>query len=414
MRHNRPMGHDELSHRIRGLEGMEAVLAALDGLPPAYLVGGAVRDLLRGASTVDLDVCMEGDAVAAAGTLAERLGGEAVTHERFGTATVRADGLSLDLARTRREAYEHPGALPVVEPAGLEEDLGRRDFTVNAMAASLAGDDLGRVHDPHGGRRDLGGGVIRVLHSRSFLDDPTRLLRAVRYEARLEAAMDTDTEAHAREAAAGGALATVSGPRVRDALLDVLSEEEAPRAVGRLADLGLDRGLHPALRADEARAAAAALGSLETRADRTLAVLAALLADAPDELAPGLEALGLARPARDRVARAARAAPGLALALQGERSASELHALMSPEPPETLAVALALGAPAEPILRFLSDLSGVRLEVTGAELLDAGVQPSPALGHALEETLRRKLDGEVVGREEELRVALELVSGAQR
>jgi tRNA nucleotidyltransferase (CCA-adding enzyme) len=408
------MGHGELSDRLRALEGMEAVLPALDGLPPAYLVGGAVRDLLRGARTVDLDVCMEGDAVAAAGVLAERLGGEAVTHERFGTATVRAGRLSVDLARTRRETYERPGALPAVEPAGLEEDLGRRDFTVNAMAAALAADELGQVHDPHGGRRDLADGVIRVLHPRSFLDDPTRLLRAVRYEARLGGAMDAATEARAREAVADGAPATVSGSRVREALLDLLSEEEVPRAVGRLAELGLDRALHPALRADEARAAAAALGSVETGADRNLAVLATLLVDAPEELAPWLEGLGLTRSVRERVARVAQTAPALALALEGERTASELHALMSPEPPETLAVALALGAPAEPVLRFLSDLRGIRLEVTGAELLEAGAAPSPALGRALEETLRRKLDGEVAGREEELRVALELVGGARR
>ena len=408
------MDTGELSERLRGLEGMEAVLAALDGLPPAYLVGGATRDLLRGAHTVDFDICMEGDAVAAAGVLAARLGGEAVVHERFGTATVRARGLSLDLARTRREAYERPGSLPVVEPAGLREDLGRRDFTVNAMATALAADELGRVHDPHGGRHDLEAGVIRVLHPRSFLDDPTRLLRAVRYETRLAAAMDEETDARAREAVAGGALATLSGPRVRDALLDLLAEEEAPRAVARLAELGLDRALHPALRGDDALAAGAALGSVETGADRALSALAALLVDALDELVPWLEELGLARPARERVVRAARSAPGLALALRSERTASELHALMSREPPETLAVALALGAPAEPILRFLSDLRGIRLEVTGAELLEAGVAPSPAVGRALEETLRRKLDGEVAGREEELRVALELAGGMRR
>ncbi|MGI8441005.1 MAG: CBS domain-containing protein, partial [Thermoleophilaceae bacterium] len=126
------MGHGELSDRLRALEGMEAVLPALDGLPPAYLVGGAVRDLLRGARTVDLDVCMEGDAVAAAGVLAERLGGEAVTHERFGTATVRAGRLSVDLARTRRETYERPEALPAGGPADPKEGIGRHEFAAGS------------------------------------------------------------------------------------------------------------------------------------------------------------------------------------------------------------------------------------------------------------------------------------------
>ncbi|TML82373.1 MAG: hypothetical protein E6G07_03625, partial [Actinobacteria bacterium] len=115
---------------VAALPGMDRLLPALEGLPPAYLVGGAVRDLLLGSDPVDLDVAMEGDALAAAWELAERLEGRAMTHERFGTATVRAGDLVFDLAGTRRERYERPGALPEVEPAPLAEDLARRDFTV--------------------------------------------------------------------------------------------------------------------------------------------------------------------------------------------------------------------------------------------------------------------------------------------
>jgi Poly A polymerase head domain len=210
---------------------MERLLPALEGLPPAYLVGGGVRDLLRGEQGVDLDLAMEGDARATARELAGRLGGHAREHERFGTATVRSGDLAFDLAATRRETYEHPGALPRVEPAALAEDLGRRDFTVNSMAIGLTGEDLGHLYDPHGGLDDLGAGVVRVLHPASFVDDPTRLLRALRYEARLGFAMDADTERLAKEAAGKGALGTVSGPRVRDELMDLLSELEAPSAV---------------------------------------------------------------------------------------------------------------------------------------------------------------------------------------
>src|SRR3982750_2045550 len=150
---------------------MERLLPALEGLPPAFLVGGAVRDLLLGRSTVDLDVAIEGDARAVARELARRLGGEAVEHERFGTATVRAEDLVVDLATTRRETYSEPGALPDVEPAGLAEDLGRRDFTINAMSLGLSGADVGVLHDPHRGQSDLDAGIIRVLHGRSFIDD---------------------------------------------------------------------------------------------------------------------------------------------------------------------------------------------------------------------------------------------------
>src|SRR5947207_12126391 len=119
---------------VAGLPGMDRLLPALEGLDPAYLVGGGVRDLLLGASSVDLDLAVEGDAVATARTVAERLGGEGREHERFAAAKVRAGDLEVDFHTTRRERYEHPGALPVVEPAPLEEDLARRDFTINAMA----------------------------------------------------------------------------------------------------------------------------------------------------------------------------------------------------------------------------------------------------------------------------------------
>src|SRR3954468_1208070 len=187
---------------------MVRLLPALVGLPPAFLVGGAVRDLVRGADAVDLDIAVEGSARSVARALAGRLSGRAVQHERFGTATVEAGDLSFDVAGTRRESYERPGALPTVEPASLAEDLGRRDFTINAMAVGLTGDDLGHLYDPCGGLADMDAGLIRVLHDRSFLDDPTRLLRAVRYAVRLGFSLDPETERLAREAAAADALST--------------------------------------------------------------------------------------------------------------------------------------------------------------------------------------------------------------
>jgi tRNA nucleotidyltransferase (CCA-adding enzyme) len=393
----------ELSERVRALPGMDRLLPALDGLPPAYLVGGAVRDLLRGASAVDLDLAVEGDAASAAAGLAARLGGEAVVHDRFGTATARAGDLVVDLAQTRRETYEGPGALPSVEPAGLAEDLGRRDFTVNAMAVGLSGDDLGQLHDPHGGRRDLESRTVRVLHPASFVDDPTRLLRAVRYEVRLGFRMDAETEGLARDAAASGALGTVSGARVRDELLDLLAEPEAAAGVARLRELGL-------YEADPELMAKARLAGGEVGADPVLVALAVLARDAPPEWVEGLD---LDRHARDAVERAARGAAGLAEALALDQPPSRLHLLLRDEPPEALALALALGAPPEPVRRFVRDLRDVRLEITGDDLIAAGVPESPALGQALEETLRRKLDGEVSGRDDELRVALEVARGEE-
>jgi tRNA nucleotidyltransferase (CCA-adding enzyme) len=404
----------ELAERLSEIPGMKRLLPALDGLDPAFLVGGAVRDLLLGRRTTDLDVAVEGDARAAARELARRLGGEAVEHERFGTATVTAEGLSVDLATARRETYAEPGALPDVAPAGLAEDLGRRDFTINAMALDLNGDGVGRLEDPHGGRRDLSGGVIRVLHGESFVDDPTRLLRALRYEARFGFRMDEQTERLAREAAAGAGFATVSGARVRDELLDLLREHEAPAAVARMRELGLDRALDPSLEADPDLVASALLACAETGADRALAGLAALVSSGPEALRDWVEDLHLGRQQADAVLRAAAKGPQLASTLRNELAPSAVHAVLSCEPPEALAMALARGAPGGQVLSYIAELRGVRLEITGHDLLEAGIPQSPAIGRALEETLRRKLDGEVSGRDEELALALELARGELR
>jgi tRNA nucleotidyltransferase (CCA-adding enzyme) len=405
----------DLRERVRRLPGMERLLPALEGLPPTYLVGGAVRDLLRGADAVDLDLAVEGDARSVGRALADRLKGAAREHERFGTATVRARELVFDLATTRRETYQEPGALPRVEAASLDEDLGRRDFAINAMAVGLTGDDLGHLYDPWGGIADLEEGVVRVLHDGSFIDDPTRLLRAVRYEVRLGFRMDRRTEDLARSAAAGGALRTVSGARVRDELMDLLGEPEAPTGVERVHELGLDRALHPALDAEPELAASASLGAVAIGADRGLATLAALCSAAPQRLDAWLSDLHLTSEERDAVARAARVAPRLAAELrEREHQPSELRALLGREPLLSLALALAMRAPSEPILRWVTELRSVRLEITGDDLLAAGVPEGPALGRALDETLDRKLDGFVSGREEELEAALAVAREAAR
>jgi tRNA nucleotidyltransferase (CCA-adding enzyme) len=389
------------------VRGIERLLPALVGLPPAYLVGGAVRDLLRGADAVDLDVAVEGDARMLARALAERLGGVAREHERFGTAVVRTDGLSVDLATTRRETYPEPGALPDVEAAGLGEDLQRRDFTINAMAVGLTGDDLGHLYDPSGGLADLRTAIVRVLHERSFIDDPTRLLRAIRYEARLGFRMDPETELLARDAAAEGGLRTVSGARVRDELIDLLSELEVPSGVRRMRELGVDRAMHTAMEADPALVASASLGAVTLGADRALAALAALCLPAAERLELWLGDLHLAAAERDAVIRATHVAPRIASELHlREHTPSELRALLRRETLVALALALAIGAPHEPILRWVTELEPVRLEISGQDLLAEGVPEGPALGRALDETLARKLDGLVRGRDQELETAL--------
>jgi tRNA nucleotidyltransferase (CCA-adding enzyme) len=402
-----PVSPSQLRERVRRLPGMERLLPALEGLPPAYLVGGAVRDLLLGGDPLDIDIAIEGDARSAARALAERLGGQARVYDRFGTADVIVGGQTLHLVSTREETYGTPGELPRVTQASLSDDLRRRDFTVNAMAIGLTGDDFGHLYDPHSGLGDIGAGVIRVLHDRSFLDDPTRLLRAIRYATRLGFDLDPETERLAREAVAADALSTVSGARIRDELMDLLRETDAPAAIERMRDLEIHSALHPELDPDPELVASAALGATAIGADRAVSALAALVESAPEELDLWLADLNLLAEERDAASRAARVGPRIAMTLrERDHSPSELRELLGREPLEALALALALRAPSEAILRWVTDLRGVELEISGADLLAAGVPEGPDIGRALEETLRRKLDGVVSGRDEELRTAL--------
>ena len=323
---------------------MAELQPALEGLDPAYLVGGAVRDLLLGGSAVDLDVAVEGDAVAVAEEVARRLGGTVRAHDRFGTATVQAGDVTVDLASTRSETYERPGALPEVAPAGLDEDLGRRDFTINAMAVGLTGSKAGELRDPHGGAADLEAGIVRVLHDASFVDDPTRLLRAVRYEARLGFAIDPDTERLARDAVRR-ARRRVGRARARRAARPARrSARRPPRSIGWVSS-GIAAALHPA---SACRRRPGGRGPARQPGDgRGPGAQRARGAWHPT--APPSSWNASACPRRTATRRCGRPqrAPGLAEELAAPRRPSELHALLSPEPPEALALALAFGAPAD-------------------------------------------------------------------
>jgi tRNA nucleotidyltransferase (CCA-adding enzyme) len=234
---------DRLAPAARQLLDRVAVHTRVTGLP-AYLIGGSVRDLLLGRATVDLDVVVIGDAVALARSLHLELGGESAArlrvHEAFGTATLLfADSLVLDLITARHEVYPQPGALPIVTPGTLDEDLRRRDFTINAIALDLAPPELGAVLDPLGGQDDLARGLVRVLHDGSFVDDPTRLLRGIRYQGRLGFAFDPHTAALYDAASAAGVLGTVSVQRLSPEFVRLLAEERAAVMLDRLVAFGL-------------------------------------------------------------------------------------------------------------------------------------------------------------------------------
>jgi len=337
---------------------------------PVYLVGGAVRDLLLGRGRADIDLVVEGDAEA----LAVALGVDPhANHDRFGTLKVELDGHEVDVVAARSESYPEPGALPVVERgASLDDDLSRRDFTVNAMAIPLfEGADL---IDPHGGLADLRDGQLRVLHPASFQDDPTRAIRAARYAARLGLELEPETEGWLRATD----FDTVSADR-RDAELRRLGRERtAPQGLELLAGWGLL--------------------NLGARWEVLSAALPELLADSPWA--------GEVDPAGAWLA-AALGPPALGedLAHAHPTQPSQAVSLASGHDPTELLLARALGA------EWLDDYMGVwrnvELEIDGADLIAAGVPEGPALGRGLAAALRRKLDGEISGRDEELAAALE-------
>ncbi len=396
----------QLPARMAASPAIARATEALAPVPGCWLVGGAVRDLLLGGQPLDLDVVVEGDAVAVAADAAARLDGRMRGHDRFGTATVEAGGLRFDLATARRESYAAPGALPAVEPAPLDEDLRRRDFTVNALAAGLSRGRTGELRAVDGALGDLEAGRLRVLHDRSFLDDPTRLLRLVRYGARLGFAEEAATRRLAREAIAGGAMSTVSGPRVGAELRLLLREPGALEAMRRARALGLGRALHPGLAGDEGLAARAlARAPAGTRPDLVL-LAASVTGLERSDLRAWLDRLGLSSSERDAVVGAALDAPALAEALSAARRPSQIARVAAQRAPGELAMAAALGADG-PVAEWDRHLRHVGLEIDGGDLIAAGVPEGPVIGRALAEVLSRKLDGELGGRQAELDAALE-------
>ncbi len=365
---------DDLAQALESAYPELAMVRKASGAERVYLVGGSVRDMLLGRARSDIDLVVEGDATALAG----RLGAELVEHERFGTAKVRLDGHEVDVASARAESYPHPGALPQVEPASeIAVDLARRDFTINAMAIPLQG--APRLIDPHGGHDDLVSGLLRVLSPRSFEDDPTRALRAARYAARFDFRLEPETEHLLRKAD----LSTVSADRREADLLRLAAEPSAARGFALLGEWGLVE-----LRPAGADLAARVVDLLSRPPWKELApgnraVLAAALGPAGAE-----EELAAARPDR----------PSEAVELARHRG------------PVELILARALGA--EWLDRYLSSWRLVGLEIDGRDLIAAGIPEGPALGRGLAEALRRKLDGEIEGRAEELEAALAAARGA--
>ena len=385
--------------RLSGLDAGARLLAALDGLRGVHLVGGAVRDLLLERTPAELDLLAEADGPAIARTLAERVGGELRVHETFGTATVAAGDLRCDVATARAEDYPRPGALPVVRPGTLEEDMARRDFTINAIAVGLSDDVRGTVTSFPGAMADLDARRLRVLHERSFVDDPTRLIRMVRYGTRLGLVLDPRTEQLARAALASAAPVTAGLPRMARELWLLLGEEAAIAGLLLLDELGAGDAWNT-----DSDVLRRLLDLLPADASREHALLAALGRDVPpEELDAWLREAHIPRP--EIVLDAAADPDALARAMATTRRRSDLAAAVRGRSPEAITVAGAVAAPMH-ARHWLGDLRHRTLAISGADLLAAGVPQGPELGARLDRARAAMLDGDADSRDEQLAVAL--------
>ncbi|HID87882.1 MAG TPA: CBS domain-containing protein [Anaerolineae bacterium] len=398
-----------------------------------YIVGGFVRDLLLGvAESVDLDLVVDGDAIALARRLAEKEGGRVHGHARFGTAKwILSPDLSLDFVTARTEFYEHPTALPSVERGSIKSDLHRRDFTINTMAICLDEAHYGQLLDFYGGEQDLERGLIRVLHSLSFVEDPTRILRAVRLEQRLGFRIEERTEELIDDAL--DLLDRVSGDRIRHELYLIFQEAEPERCLARLEELGVLAQIHPALRHDDwfeerfqrLRRDLARWEAMSGKPERTrhrvpepilyLALLAfPLTAQEVDELSarlklPGDEANLLRQTASLRQVAPKLAEPGLSHSatcrLLERYSDRALFLLWVASDEEAIRQRLEL---------YQRELRHVRPELDGTYLKKLGIPPGPIYGRILGALRDARLDGQVTSRAEEEALVQELLAADEQ
>ena len=401
-----------------------------------YFVGGLVRDLLLSQPIVDVDMVIEGDAIALARRLATDLGGRVIPHKRFGTAKWLLSPAvwqqistqspeetllpSIDFATARTEFYTYPTALPQVERSSIKQDLHRRDFTINTLAIRLDPDHWGELLDFYGGESDLKNGIIRVLHSLSFVDDPTRMLRAARLESRMEFRLDPRSETLIAEALS--LLNRVSGDRIRHELEQIFAEPEPERTLHRLDELGVLAQIHPTLHWDDwlTQRYRALREELDVScwtldADDIPFLHLALLAYRMDEetLEQLIHRLRMKRDDADDL----RLLPSLkdTLAQLGRtRQPSAIYRLLQPYPARVLAlawIATDRKRTQERMLRYQTEWRLVETEITGDDLKATGLKPSPLYGQLLAALRDARLDGKVGTREQEEALLERLLGG---
>ncbi len=393
---------------------------------PVYLVGGIVRDLLLRVPNLDIDIVVEGDGITFAGMLVKKAGGRLKTHQQFGTAVViLPNGLKLDIATARLEFYESPAALPTIELSSIKKDLYRRDFTVNTLAVRLNRKHFGELIDFFGGLRDIKDHTIRVLHSLSFVEDPTRVLRAVRFEQRFDFRLSKHTQNLIKTAVNMKLFNRLTGVRFYTELVLMFSEAEPLKILRRMKELDLLKFIHPGIKPSaEAERLFGAINEtltwfkllyLDLKVEKWFVYFLGLV----DQLKPAaageaLERLSAPIRIRERVKQArTRYTEVLYLFSRApDLSMSRVYGLLMPMDTEALLLMMAKANQERAkkyISLYLTHLREIKVALTGDDLKAMGLPPGPRYKKILAELLNAKLDGLVKSREEEVEFVKSLV-----
>lgn len=385
----------------------------------AYLVGGSVRDLLRGESNLDIDIVIEGDGVVFAQALCKKLKATVKSHQRFGTAIIITDSLKFDVATARTEYYESPGALPKVEMSSIKKDLYRRDFTINTLAIKLNPGNFGQLLDFFGGQRDLRGKTIRILHNLSFIEDPTRAFRAIRFSERFGFKLSKHTINLIKTAVRINLFDKLSGSRLYDELNLLFLETEPLKAIKRLSELDLLKFIHPHLALTEALGetfeaiqetfAWFKLLFLEEELNKAHLFLVALFEGlkTTHEREKALQRLFVPPKVRNEILESIEQSKTTLLKLQGtSQKEKDIYYTLQPLSLQTILFTIAKAKDKrqkKAISLYLTTLRKIKANLTGKDLKAMGYKPGPLFNKILKAILEARLDGQIKSREEEIR-----------
>ncbi len=361
-----------------------------------WTVGGAVRDALLGLPVLDVDLTSETPAEDLGPALARDLGGSVIAHSQFGTVKLRFSERTVDLATARSERYVRPGALPTVGPGSMADDLARRDFSINAMAASLAPNSFGALLDTQGGLEDLRSKALRVLHERSFQDDATRIVRAARYAVRLGFRMEARTRRWLRRDLSY--LDTISPARMRRELERVLEEENAVSPLQEMHRLGVLGAMHPGLGLPGVRT------SLRRAADKTLSPLAVLgvLVYAVPASELGNLSKRLALTVRESAVVESVAQLRAAETRMAEATLGDVDALAGTVPEAAVEACAAVSASSQvrrKLAHYLEKMRDFRPLLDGNDIIALGIPPGPEVGRLLRSLREATLEGIIRSRQ---------------